>query len=152
MMIDITVKVPEKRVGEFYSMFGTWLTDPPPVAPAPDSAAVEHSPEDLPHWSSSDTELAAAVWDKLSDPARRLFSTLIDAPDERFSGDELARILGIEKGRLAIAGLLTWPARYCGEVNRADAWSFNYPDGELAEYWFTPENAALFREARDSQG
>lgn len=149
-MIDITVKVPEERVGEFYSMFGTWLTGPPPGAPAPATTAVEESREDLPQWSSSDAELAAVVWDKLSDPARRLFSTLIDAPDERFSGDELARILGVEKGRLAIAGLLTWPARYCGDVNRTYAWSFDYPDGELAEYWFTPENAALFREARDS--
>ncbi|WP_220100601.1 DUF6416 domain-containing protein [Mycolicibacterium moriokaense] len=48
--------------------------------------------------ASADADLAAVVWDKLCDTARRLFSTLIDSPEERFSGDELARILGIEKG------------------------------------------------------
>ena len=151
-MIDVTVKVPEDRVGEFYSMFGTWLTGSLSVATALDIATVEDSREDRRPWSSSDTELAAVVWDKLSDPARRLFSTLIDSPDDRFSGDDLARMLGIEKGKLAIAGLLTWPGRYCREVNRTFPWSFDYPDGELAEYWFTAENAALFREARDGQG
>jgi hypothetical protein len=147
IIIDVTVKVPEDRVGEFYSMFGAWLTGSQPVAPTLDTATSEGRPA----WSSADADLAAVVWDKLSDTARRLFSTLIDSPDERFSGDELARILRIEKGRLAIAGLLTWPGRYCRDVNRTYAWSFDYPDGELVEYWFTAENAALFREARDAQ-
>ena len=61
-------------------------------------------------------------------------------------------MLGIEKGKPAIAGLLTWPGRFYRDANRTHAWSFNYPDGELAEYWFTADNAALFRKARDSQG
>lgn len=55
------------------------------------------------------------------------------------------------KGKFAIAGLLTWPGRYCRDVNRTYAWSFDYPDGELVVYWFTPERAALFREARDAR-
>jgi Family of unknown function (DUF6416) len=151
-MIDVTVKVPEDRIGEFYSMFGTWLTGSPPVATVPETVTVEDSRENRPPWSSSDDELASAVWDKLSDPARRLFSTLIDAPDERFSGDDLARMLGIKKGKLAIAALLTWPGRFCRDVNRTYPWSFDYPDGELAEYWFTAENAAIFRKARDNRG
>ena len=71
-MIDVTVKVPEDRVGEFYSMFGTWLTGSLPVVTVPDTATIEDSREDLPPWSSSDDELAAVVWGKLSDPARRL--------------------------------------------------------------------------------
>lgn len=151
-MIDITVKVPEDRVGEFYSMFGTWLTGSLSFAPAPDTATADDSRQARLPWSSSDTELAGVFWDKLSDQARRLFSTLIDAPNERFSGDELSQMLGIEKGKLAIAGLLTWPGRYCREANRTFPWSFDYPEGELAEYWFTEENAALFRAARDRQG
>jgi hypothetical protein len=143
-MIDVTVKVPEDRVGEFYSMFGSWLSGSAMGVAASKAAPAEPPREKRPQWSSSDFELAAAVWDKLSEPARRLFSLLIDAPEERFSGDELARMLGIEKGRLAIAGLLTWPGRYCREVDRDYFWSFDYPDGDLAEYWFTRENAALF--------
>lgn len=151
-MIDVTVKVPEDRVGEFYSMYGAWLTGSLPVTVAPAVATVEHSRDERPPWSSADTDLAAAVWDKLSEQARRLFSTLIDAPEERFSGDELARMLGVEKGKLAIAALLTWPGRFCRDVNRTYPWSFDYPDGELVEYWFTAENATLFRKARDAQG
>lgn len=151
-MIDVTVKVPEDRVGEFYSMFGSWLTGSLAVAPVSEAAPDEESRDNRPPWSSADSDLAAGVWGRLSEPARRLFSTLIDAPEDRFSGDELARMLGIEKGKLAIAGLLTWPGRYCREVNRDYFWSFDYPDGELAEYWFTAENAALFREARDIRG
>jgi hypothetical protein len=150
-MIDVTVKVPEDRVGEFYSMFGTWLTGSLTVAPVSETPTHRESHDHRLPWSSADGDLAAAVWDRLSEPARRLFSTLIDAPEDRFSGDELARMLGIEKGKLAIAGLLTWPGRYCRDVNRDYFWSFDYPDGELAEYWFTPENAALFRDARDGR-
>ena len=45
-MIDVTVKVPEDRVGEFYSMFGTWLTGSLSVATALDIATVEDSRED----------------------------------------------------------------------------------------------------------
>lgn len=154
-MIDITVKVPEDRVGEFYAMYGAWLSGEPAApqvsaVPSREGEATERFHANRP-WTRADAKLAAIVWGKLSDPARRLFSLLIDAPDEQFSGDALATMLGIDKGRHAIAGLLTWPGRYCVEVGRGYAWSWTYPDGENAIYWFTPEVADLFREARDRQ-
>jgi Family of unknown function (DUF6416) len=148
-MIDVTVKVPEDRVADFYSMYGTWL-NAPPLLPPPSAGTVDDAGR-FRSWSDSDTELAAAVWDKFSDTAKRMFSTLIDEPGRRFSGEELSVILGLPKGKHAVAGLLGWPRRFCSDVSRALPWSWSYPDGELAVYWFTPENAALFREARDRQ-
>ena len=151
-MIDITVKVPEERVGEFYSMFGTWLSGSPPGLPTPGTKTVEGDRDALQPWSDADTELAAEVWGKLSAPAKRLFSTLIDNPGSRFDGETLGEMLELPNGKHSVAGLLGWPGRYCHEVNRKWLWSFDYPDGELADYWFTPEDAALFREVRDRQG
>ena len=153
-MIDITVKVPDDRVGEFYAMFGAWLNGTPvavPAEPAKGDAEPTIRMEGITPWAADDAELAAHVWTKLSDPARRLFSMFIDAPGEQFSGDDVASLLGIEKGRHGIAGLLTWPGRYCVSVGRTYAWSWTYPDGEHAVYWFTPEVAELFRAARDGQ-
>lgn len=147
-MIDITVKVPEDRVGEFYVMFGAWLTGAPaPVEPGDAEPTVRM--EGIQPWTGADTDSAALVWGKLSDPARRLFSIFIDSPGEQFSGDALAAALDVDKGRHGIAGLLTWPGRYCVAVGRSYAWSWSYPDGEHAVYWFTPEVADVFREARD---
>jgi hypothetical protein len=151
-MIDVTVKVPEDRVPEFYSMYGTWLNAPPQALPPSGTGTIEGTRDHQP-WSDSDTALAAAVWDKFSDTAKGLFSTLIDEPERRFSGDELSEMLGIPNGKHGVAGVLAWPGRHSFAVNRRWPWSWSYPvEGDPVVYWFTPEVAALFREARDRQG
>jgi hypothetical protein len=148
-MIDVTVKVPEDRVPEFYSMYGDWLNGSPMSAALPTTAAAKSS-DDHEAWSSADIELAAAVWNKFSAPAQSLFSTLIDEPERRFSGDELAELLEIPNGRHGVAGVLAWPGRHCVKVRRELPWHWEYPvEGEPVVYWFTPEDAALFRAARD---
>lgn len=150
-MIDITVKVPEARVGEFYTWFGSWLSGPPEKAsPAPreDDSGDNHQP-----WTDSDYELAAAVWRKLTDTAKRLFSTLIDEPERRFSGDELAEMLNIANGRHGVAGVLAWPGRHSFRVDRKWPWRWEYPEeGAPVVYSFDPMIAALFRKARESEG
>jgi hypothetical protein len=144
-MIDVTVKVPEDRVPEFYSMFGTWLSTPPVDASQEASGGEPHAP-----WSEADGDLAALVWDKFSETAKSLFSTLIDSPETRFSGDELSEMLGIPNGKHGVAGVLAWPGRHCFAVGRTWPWSWDYPvEGAPAVYWFTAEMATLFREARD---
>ncbi|WP_201778158.1 DUF6416 domain-containing protein [Mycolicibacterium chubuense] len=145
-MIDMTVKVPEERVADFYQMYGAWLNGEPAETATVVAASTDR---DLKSWSSVDEELAAEVWGRLSEPAKRLFSILIDNPGQRFSGQDLADLLDISNGKHGVAGLLGWPGRHCHAVNREWLWSFAYPDGELAEYWLTPENADLFRGARD---
>lgn len=148
-MIDITVKVPEDRVPEFYSMYGTWLSSPAPVEPLVDSQP-QGDAGHLP-WTDADGDLAAIVWDKLSDTAKGLFSTLVDNPEQRFSGDELSEMLGIPNGKHGVAGVLTWPGRHCFAVNRSWPWSWAgyQQEGAQAGYWFTLEVAQLFRDARD---
>jgi hypothetical protein len=153
-MIDVTVKVPEDRVAEFYSMFGSWLSGSfPPLPSSPGMGTADDSGDNHQPWSDSDFELAAKVWNKLSDPAKRLFSTLIDEPERRFRGDELAEMLDIPNGRHGVAGVLAWSGRHSFKVDRKWPWRFEYPEeGAPVEYWFEPAIAALFREARDGQG
>lgn len=150
-MIDVTVKVPEARVGEFYTWFGAWLSGPPEKASPPprkDDSGDNHQP-----WTDSDYELAAAVWGKLTDTAKRLFSTLIDEPERRFSGDELAEMLNIPNGRHGVAGVLAWPGRHSFKVDRKWPWRWEYPEeGAPVVYSFDPMIAALFRKAREGEG
>lgn len=147
-MIDVTVKVPDDRVPEFYVMFGQWLNGAPaPVVPLVGRNAL--TPDDRPAWTDDDGDVAREVWNKLSAAAKKLFSTLMDNPETQFSGEELAGILGIANGKHGVAGLLAWPGRYCAAVNRRWFWDWDYPDGEVAVYWLNHANATLFREARD---
>ncbi|WP_082909145.1 DUF6416 domain-containing protein [Mycolicibacterium iranicum] len=147
-MIDVTVKVPEDRVPEFYTMYGNWLNGSP-SGPTPTVTKNSENPNDRPRWTDADTALAAEVWNKLSATAKGLFSTLIDEPETRFSGEELAGMLNIPNGKHGVAGVLAWPGRYCVSANRRWFWEWDYPEGETAVYWLSRENAALFREARD---
>lgn len=110
-MIDVTVKVPDDRVAEFYLMFGQWL------AAESGSVGLEDA-ADHAAWARSDEDLAATVWGKLSDRAKQLFSMLIDNPGRKFSGDELAEMLAIPNGKHGVAGVLAWLGRHCLKVGR----------------------------------
>jgi hypothetical protein len=151
-MMDITVKVPEDRIADFYQMYGAWLNDQMQPESPPSGETTEGDRDHLP-WTESDTEQADAVWRKLSDAARRLFSTFIAEPGRRFSGEELATMLDIPNGKHGVAGVLAWPGRHSFKQDREWPWRWEYPvEGEPAVYWFEPEIAALFRDARDRQG
>lgn len=140
-MIDVTVKVPEDRVAEFYSMYGNWLAEP----------GISDGPQDeLSDWKASDTAAAKAVWSKFSDTAKGLFTTLMDSPGSKFSGDELAAQLGIPNGKHGVAGVLAWPGRYCFAEGRNWLWQWDYPVGGNARYWMSPEVSSLFSQARET--
>ena len=140
-MIDVTVKVPEDRVAEFYSMFGAWLSTPFGGSTGEPDTGGRHP------WAPSDQELARSVWNKLSPQAKSLFTTLIDHSGQKFSGTELAERVGIANGRHGVAGVLAWPGRYCVASDRKLMWEWEYPDGEQAVYWLASETADLFRKA-----
>ncbi|OBF98566.1 hypothetical protein A5790_02890 [Mycobacterium sp. 852002-51152_SCH6134967] len=162
-MMDVTVKVPEERLVEFYAMHAAWLSAPPNAAvssrgdqlfaiPQPVSHAGEDANGRLPWSADRDAALAAKLWDKFSDPAKALFSTLMDEPDRQFNGEELAGMLNIPNGHSGVAGVLAWPGKYCKKENRELLWKWAYPvEGEPVVYWITPEVAAILREARSSQ-
>lgn len=141
-MLDITVKVPRNRIAEFYLMHGRWLA-------GPDEGFGESGLEQ--DWTSADADLARVVWAKFSPTAKALFSRLIDQPGHRFSGEELAEALRLDKGKHGIAGVLAWPRRHCIAVGRRHCWRWEYPDGETVRYWMDDEMIAAFGQARASE-
>jgi hypothetical protein len=160
-MIDVTVKVPEERLPEFYAMHAAWLNapSPAPVAVRAQEETVQPT-ADMPGvdtdgrrpWLESDSALVAKLWEKFSDPAKALFSKLIDEPDRQFNGVELAEMLQIPNGHNGVAGVLAWPGKYCQKEGRKRLWEWKYPvDGEPVVYWVTPDVAELLRRARGDQ-
>ena len=144
--MDTTVPVPEDRIAEFHIMYGHWL------------AGTEMEPFDLAKpellaWTNTkeDEELARAFWAKLSDRAKSLFSTLMDAPEKKFSGEDLAEALEIPNGKYGTAGVLAWPGRYSSAVGRFLPCNYeNGPFGAGASYSMTTEVAELFHKVRDN--
>jgi hypothetical protein len=151
-MIDITVPVPEDRVPEFYQMYGAWLNGQAQVS-SPSGTGSAHGSSGRQPWVDADAALAAKLWDKFSDPAKAFFSKLIDEPDRRFTGEELAEMLNIPNGHSGVAGVLAWPGKYCKKENRELLWKWAYPvEGEPVVYWIEPDVAALLRQARGCEG
>lgn len=162
--MDVTVKVPEDRLVEFYQMHAAWLSSPPRASVLPDVSNAEQNvvaqgatpasegTDGRQPWLDADVALAAKLWNKFSASAKALFSTLIEEPDRQFTGEELAEMLNIPNGHSGVAGVLAWPGKYCKKENRELLWKWAYPvEGEPVVYWIEPEVAALLREARDRQ-
>ena len=147
MLIDVTVKIPEERVGDFYEIVGRWLS----------GEQIGDEMNDTPggaqkKWTNSgdDLVLARVVWEKFSPRAKALFSLLMDQPGHKVSGEDLAATLDIPNGKSGVAGVLAWPARHCAAVNRLGTWEWGPgPDGNGAYYWVEPEVAALFKKVRN---
>lgn len=157
-MVNVSVLVPEERISEFYAVHAAWLATPDPEASleAPEASggvsgegeATQATGWNLPYWTGEDEALAREVWGKLSEPAKRLVSALIDSPNRQFDGDELAAIADIPHGKQGVAGALGWPGRHCFKVGRRWFWLWGYPNGN-AVYWVEPDVAAVFVQARD---
>jgi Family of unknown function (DUF6416) len=151
-MVDITVPVPDSRVPEFFQMYGAWLSGQA-EASSPSGTGNADGDDGRQPWSEADVALVAKLWEKFSDPAKAMFSKLIDEPDRRFTGEELAEMLNIPNGQSGVAGVLAWPGKYCKYEGRKRLWEWRYPaDGESVVYWIAPEVAALLRQARDREG
>src|SRR5262245_2559581 len=122
-MVNVPVMVPEERLSDFYAMYAAWLSGSASANPEAQRSPSEAAGQaDLPPWTAEDGDLARQVWSKLSQPAKRLFSTLIDSPGEHLSGDDLAERAEIPNGRQGVAGALSWPGRHCVAVGREGFW------------------------------
>ena len=147
-MIDVSVKIPEERVGEFYELVGRWLSGdlqrPDVDLPEPpDSLAKE--------WTNTeeDVRLARVVWEKLSPHATAVFLLLMGHPGRKVSGDDLAATVKIPNGKYGIAGVLAWPGRHCAAVGRRPLWRWESgPPGGSASFWVDKEVADLFKRVR----
>lgn len=144
-MLDISVKVPEDRLAEFYAMYGRWLASPSKeTAGDPDGSMEIQSAE----WGPDDVELATTVWAKFSPRAQAIFSTLIDEPGERYYGEELAKLHHIPNGAHGVAGVLAWPSRHCVAANRQWCWKWDSREPGGTAYWMDGTLARLFGQAR----
>lgn len=149
-MREVKVLVPNERVAEFYTWFGAWLAGPD--ASARSASRPAGADEALAPWSDTadDRSLARNYWSKLSGPARKLFTILIDAPGETVSGEELAREADIERGVSGVAGVLAWPGRYARQIGKEWIWDYEWaPEG--GQYWMKPDVAAIFSQAREAE-
>ncbi|HEY5195742.1 MAG TPA: DUF6416 domain-containing protein [Solirubrobacteraceae bacterium] len=150
---QVTVPVPEDRVAEFYAWFASFLASDPdagrgpwrrgPGGPGRRGGPGRHQ-HDLEVWSGSDGDRAAWLYERLAPGARELFDLLASSPGTRFSGNDVAARLKLDKGAHGVAGILAWPGRYSRRLDRAlPIATEGRPDGGT-DYFMGPEVAALF--------
>jgi hypothetical protein len=142
---DITVKVEQARVAEFYEWFSRWLRNPPAAELADDGGDdTARKPWD----PATDLELATKAWKKFPARAQLVFGTLIDHPGDKFTGEELAVMHDIPNGMYGVAGVLAWPGRQLRKIDRKLHFKAEAnPDGG-SYYWMNEDMASLFAQAR----
>jgi hypothetical protein len=99
-------------------------------------------------WTAADAETARWLYSKLAPPARELLDLLLDEPSRRWSGNQLAERLGLDKGAHGVAGILAWPGRYCRKLGRPLPIATEKRDDGGTDYWVEPTAAELFAAAR----
>lgn len=151
---QVTVAVPEERVPEFYAWFASFLAAEPGGPQSwggPRGRGHGRGPRshhDAVAWSAQDADQAAWLYGKLAPPARELFDLMIDAPGQRFSGNEMAARLGLERGAHGVAGILAWPGRYSRRLGRELPISTEGRDDGGTDYYLSADAAKLFAAAR----
>jgi hypothetical protein len=150
---QVTVPVPEERVPEFYAWFAAFLAAGPgwegPPRHSPGGRGRRHGgpghhERPLGAWSASDGDRAAWLHERLAPGAREFFDLLATSPGRRFSGNEVAARLKLEKGAHGVAGILAWPGRYSRGLDRVlPIATEGRPDGGT-EYFMEPDVALLF--------
>ena len=161
---QVTVAVPEERVPEFYIWFAQFLAAEPDGGPPRGGGPFARGgpwgrgrgfgpprPQfDAEAWSADDAEQAAWLYGKLAPPARELLDLLIEAPGRRFSGNEIAARLRLEKGAHGVAGILAWPGRYSRKLGRELPISTEAREDGGTDYFLDDEAAKLFAAAREA--
>jgi hypothetical protein len=157
---QVTVAVPEERVPEFYMWFAQFLAADPGAGPPRGGPMARGALRGRGHgfaprfeadaWSSRDADQAAWLYGRLAPPARELFDLLIDAPGRRFSGNEIAAHLRLDKGAHGVAGVLAWPGRYSRKLGRELPISTEGREDGGTDYYLDDETAKLFAAAREA--
>lgn len=157
VMPDITVPVPEERTAEFYQFFGLWLAGSLNVSHSLGRAPAEASeppatPQKVTSWGTTEQDYAdaEALWKKYSANARKMFSLMIDDPDTKYTGEEIAEACGIPNGAHGVAGVLAWPGRHGAAIGRGlpTEWAED-EDAGTSYYWIPEERAAMFWTVRE---
>lgn len=144
--------MPPDRMADFYEMYGRWLRGVQQEAKPPEGAddADEHSWRDRRPWDPmGDVELARTAWAGFPVRAKQVFSTLIDNPTVKFTGDELAVMHAIPNGKYGVAGVLAHPGRQLKSLGRQHHFHAEALSEGGSNYWMDLDVAELFRQARD---
>ena len=158
----VTVAVPEERVPEFYAWFAHFLAAPAGSAGEPGGPwgggrgryrgglgpSGWGPPAEARAWTDQDAESATWLHRKLAPPARALVDLLADEPGRRWSGNELATHLHLEKGAHGVAGILAWPGRYCRKLGKPLPIATERREDGGTDYFLDADTAALFAGAR----
>lgn len=148
---SVTVAVPEERVPEFYAWFAAFLATEAGTVPrrgAFGPRGRHHGGHDVQPWTAQDARLARWLYEKLAPPARALFDLLLDEPEHRYTGNEIATRLGLEKGAHGVAGILAWPGRYARKIGRPVPVVTSAREDGGTDYAFDPAAIAVFEAAR----
>jgi len=154
---QVTVPVPEERVAEFYAWFASFLATEPGWERGPGPGPGRRGPggrgrrggpvhheHTLEAWSAADADRAAWLYERLAPGARELFDVLATAPGKRFSGNEVAARLKIDKGAHGVAGILAWPGRYSRRLDRPLPIATEGRADGGTDYFMEPDVAGLF--------
>jgi uncharacterized protein DUF6416 len=134
-MIEVTVKVPEDRVGDFYLMHGRWLQG---------LENRESGPPKVPEWSSDDSALAGSLWEKLPENARNMLDLLITEGD--MDGRSIVDRLGMNDVT-QLPGVHGWVGRVSNGFGRRNPIKAR-PTKSGTVWYVEPPVAALFRDVR----
>lgn len=104
MLVEVTVKVPEEKVGDFYLMHGQWLQ----------SLGRVEVPEGRKEWASEDADLADEVREALPANSAALLDLLLARGS--LTTEEVARELGLDVSQ--VTGVAGWVGRIAKTVNR----------------------------------
>lgn len=142
---DVTVSVPADRLADFYEHFAVWLRGATVRSP---QATAGSSADTAPWDPTTDAAVALAAWKAFPPRARQIFGTLIDHPDERYTGEQLAEIHDIPNGMYGVAGALAWPGRRLRRLGRPLPFQTAINTNGGSYYWMRPAIARLFGAAR----
>lgn len=147
---QVTVAVPEERVPEFYTWFGSFLAAEPGTAPPLSRRGHRglRRQGNAEAWTANDVDQAAWLYHKLAPPARELFDLLLAAPGQRIGGEQVAKRLRLDKGAHGVAGILAWPGRYSRRVGRVLPIATEGRADGGTDYYMEPDVAALFMAAQ----
>jgi hypothetical protein len=158
---QVTVPVPEERVPEFYAWFASflaaesgWKGGSSRRGPAGRGrrAGPHHQDRPLEAWTSADGDRAAWLYERLAPGASELFDLLATSPGRRFSGNEVAARLKIDKGAHGVAGILAWPGRYSRRLDRVLPIATEGRSDGGTDYFMESEVALLFAGAAGAGG
>lgn len=141
---DVSVKVPAERLAEFYEWFGRWMRESAESNSAATPLTVERRDWD----PETDQEIATTAWRSFPPRAQLVLNTLIDSPDRRFTGDELATLNEIPNGKYGLAGTFAWPGRQLRRFGRPLPMEVEQNPRGGSFYWMTPRMARLWARAR----